>query len=283
MKITHIINPVKVKESSDLFKAQPITFETMRKAKEFAKDIVEVNLVTTQFKEDRDIIPEFYDKTQDLERSVLDVGDFNIKRKLPLIKDILKKAVDYDRAADYIIYTNVDIALMPHFYVFVHQKIKEGFDAFVINRRTISESYTLENLSDAYSDYGKNHPRYDCFVLKKDLFNKMVLNNICIGAVYIGLVLYVNLKLNAKKFKEFEQEHLTFHIGNDQVWKNNKNNQYKEFNEKEFEKIKKALEVRFANVTSVIDSAFPSLKLVMKDEEKISKFKNNLKYFFKNI
>ena len=30
LKITHIINPVKVNESSDLFVAQPITFESMK-------------------------------------------------------------------------------------------------------------------------------------------------------------------------------------------------------------------------------------------------------------
>ena len=38
ISIAHIVNPVKVNKSSDLFIAQPIVFETMRTAAEFAKD-----------------------------------------------------------------------------------------------------------------------------------------------------------------------------------------------------------------------------------------------------
>ena len=37
LKIAHIINPAKIKKTSDLYLAQPVTFETMRIAKEFAK------------------------------------------------------------------------------------------------------------------------------------------------------------------------------------------------------------------------------------------------------
>ncbi len=36
MKLAHIINPVAVQGSSDLFIAQPITFETMKVARNFA-------------------------------------------------------------------------------------------------------------------------------------------------------------------------------------------------------------------------------------------------------
>ena len=70
MKFTHIINPVKVSEASDLFVAQPVTFETMRRAKQFAGNEIEVNLITTQYPEDHSIIPEFFTKTKDLDRSV---------------------------------------------------------------------------------------------------------------------------------------------------------------------------------------------------------------------
>ena len=51
-KITHIINPVIVNKSSDLYFAQPITFETMKKAKYFAKKSVIVELYATCFKKD---------------------------------------------------------------------------------------------------------------------------------------------------------------------------------------------------------------------------------------
>ena len=56
LKIAHIINPAKIKKTSDLYLAQPVTFETMRIAKEFAKDNVNVDLFSAQFSE----LPCFY-------------------------------------------------------------------------------------------------------------------------------------------------------------------------------------------------------------------------------
>lgn len=81
MRIAHIINPVIVPESSDLFIAQPITFETMNIAKEYAKPEVEVTLFSAQYSEDHGLIPDFFHKTSDLDRSVLDFGNFKEKRK----------------------------------------------------------------------------------------------------------------------------------------------------------------------------------------------------------
>jgi len=233
IRITHIINPVKVSPKSDLFVAQPVTFETMRRAKEFAKKDVDVNLLSTCYEEDTDIIPEYFAQTENLDRSILDFDDFTVKRKLPLLRDILDRAVAHDAAADYIIYTNVDIAVMPHFYLFVKQKIEEGHDAFVINRRTISNTYTLETLDSAYGDYGEDHPGFDCFVFKKSAYEEYQLGKICIGTTRIGLVFIANLMMNSDSFHVFKKEHLTFHIGEDRIWENKDLNDYVEFNEKE--------------------------------------------------
>jgi hypothetical protein len=38
-RILHIINPVKVSEQSDLFFAQPITFESLKNAKNYSKSV----------------------------------------------------------------------------------------------------------------------------------------------------------------------------------------------------------------------------------------------------
>ena len=45
MKFAHIINPVKVSAASELGIAQPITFESIRIAKEFAKNKVDVERI----------------------------------------------------------------------------------------------------------------------------------------------------------------------------------------------------------------------------------------------
>ena len=84
-KIAHIINPFNANPSSDLSTAQPITFESMRRAKEKAKDLVEVELWSAQYLEDRNMIPEGFHATRDLDRSVLDLGTFEKPLKLPLI------------------------------------------------------------------------------------------------------------------------------------------------------------------------------------------------------
>ena len=278
MRMTHIINPVKVTESSDLFVAQPVTFETMRRAKQFAASEVELNLITTQYPEDRSIIPDFFTKTRDLDQSILDYGNFKKKRKLPLLKDILERAVEHDTKADFIIYSNVDIAVQPHFYSFISQKIAEGYDAFVINRRTISDQYTLKTLLLAYADYGKDHPGYDCFVFKRGCYKNFNLENICIGAVFVGLALYLNLRLFSQSFAEINDKHLTFHIGNDKIWKNEVNNSFEKFNKDEFQKLRNNLGREHSSVYEIVSSAFPSLKKVTTKKE--TSLKSSLKSFF---
>ncbi|MEP2934939.1 MAG: hypothetical protein ABJM06_04425 [Gilvibacter sp.] len=261
LTINHIINPVKVTERSDLFVAQPITFESMRVAKEQRSDSVGVSLCTTQYAEDRSIIPQEFIKTKDLKRSMQNIRGRQFERKLPFIKDILKRAYKQSKKGDYIVYSNVDIALQPHFYEWVAGQIKAGKDAFVINRRTISARYTsADQLPEMYLEEGEKHPGYDCFVFKRELYKKMVLGDICVGAVYIGLVLFLNMKLFANNFHEFGEEYLTFHVGNDQVWRNPENDPYASHNKQEFEKIKKKLGRSHKNIAQVIDSAFPDLK-----------------------
>lgn len=219
-RIAHIINPVIVPDSSDLKIAQPITFESMRVAKKYAEEIVEVDLMTTQFSEDRSLIPPDFSATPDLTRSVLDLGDFSRPRKLPLLRDILDRF--YENAeAEYLIYTNVDIALMPNFYVAVNKYIDNGYDAFVINRRTVSSEYSkVEDLPLMYAEVGEPHPGHDCFVFKKELYPDFVLGNVCVGIVGVGWALIVNMAYHANNFKEFTDKHLTFHRGNDRTWRN---------------------------------------------------------------
>ncbi|WP_124980936.1 hypothetical protein [Nonlabens xiamenensis] len=253
IRIAHIINPVLVGSESDLFIAQPVTFETMLIAQKLSEGVVDVNLATTQYEEDRKIIPDGFIKTKNLQRSVLDLGVFKKRRKLPVLNDILGRAAALN--SDFIIYTNSDIALQPYFYLFVKQKIEEGLDAFVINRRTISGLHSLDTLYSAYSEIGEKHPGFDCFVFKRDLFYKLQLEDIIIGARYVGLSLYLNLSVFSSNFKEFDEEHLTFHIGNDQNWKKSEFDEYEAHNKKEYEKVEEKLSMYTENLQSVIDYA----------------------------
>ena len=237
VKIAHIINPVKIKKNSDLYVAQPITFKTMQTAQELAKqNDITVELYSAQFPEDHEIIPNYLQKTPDLTRSILDVRAFKNSRKLPLIKDILDSLYS-STDADYLIYTNVDIAVLPHFYMSVAEIINQGYDAFIINRRTIGSYDQIEKIPLMYSKIGGKHAGYDCFIFRRDAYPKYVLNNVFIGSIPIGFALGVNLICNSQNFKLFTALHLTFHLGSDGSWKQKGLEDYLEFNIAETDKI----------------------------------------------
>lgn len=233
LKIAHIVNPVKVTEQSDLFVAQPITFETMKRAKACVKNTsLKIDLVYTCFDEDLNVVPEGFIQTPQLHRSVLDVEKFEKERKLPLIKDILDRLYEVSDA-DYFIYTNVDIGLMPDFYNKVEEFIESGIDGFVINRRTISNKFTsVEQIDEIYLDVGEKHQGYDCFIFKRKAYEKYMLGTACIGANWIGRVIISNVLTHADKFKVFEDEYLTFHIGDDRSWKIEEYSDFDKHNEK---------------------------------------------------
>jgi len=65
MKIAHLINPYKCpkENKSYLYYAQPITFQSMRSAQLEAKDKnIEVELCSAFFKEDEEIVPDYFVK-----------------------------------------------------------------------------------------------------------------------------------------------------------------------------------------------------------------------------
>jgi hypothetical protein len=219
VEIAHIVNPVLADPSSDLYTAQPITFETMRRARAYAAPHLKINLFSAQFAWDETAAPAGFARTADLTRSVLDVAQFKIPRQLPLLADILDRLYQQSQA-EYFIYTNVDIALQPSFYVAVHGYIQDGFDSFVINRRTIDARYaTIGELDEMYSDHGIAHRGWDCFIFPSHFCPRFRLYDVCLGASRVGLALLSNLVALSHNFYEFKEEYLTFHIGDEQSWR----------------------------------------------------------------
>jgi hypothetical protein len=215
----HVINTVDVAPTSDLYTAQPITFESMRRAKLHARSRLRIDLFVTRFADEAQIAPPAFRLAPPLQRSVLDVATFDRQRKLPLLADILASAYEVTEA-DYLVYTNVDIGLQPHFYVAVKQFIDDGHDAFVINRRTVSANYrAVGDLEMIYGDHGKAHAGWDCFIFPRRLLPRFKLHEVCIGASRVGLALLANLEAYAANFQEFADEHLTFHIGDSRDWR----------------------------------------------------------------
>lgn len=242
MKIAHILNPVKVDKNNELYFAQKFTFISIQKAVEcFNKKDVELINCETSFQEDEGISPTFFNQLTNLNRAVSDVNSsLSTSRKLPLIKDVLDKTKEIDDL-DYLIYSNVDIGLMPYFYNHVVELIEEGYDAICVNRRRVNKKYLQsESISQIYADQGKSHPGFDCFVIKKELLNQFVLGDICIGVPFLGVTLLHNIASFAQKPTYLTGKHLTFHLGMN-VLGFDKSEYYKHNRTEFFKKIKPAL------------------------------------------
>ena len=227
--MAHVVNPVTVGPESDLFVAQPVTFRSMVEARERAKTDLAVELYTVSFPEDNIPSPPAFSTLPPLKRSVLDVGRFERERKLPLIRDVLD-AVIHATDADNIIYSNVDISLMPGFYRYVSAKLSD-YDALVINRRTIEKAETADfPLEHFYAQPGSLHPGFDCFAFKRALYSRFSLGQACIGANWIGRIVLVNMMAYAANIWVEKEDHLTFHLGDDRSWKITANIDFDEHN-----------------------------------------------------
>ncbi len=233
--ISHLINPFSVGEESDLHIAQPITFESMRVAKNFAKGAAKVRLLTAQYPEDKEYIPHYFEQTSNLERSILDLFAFEKQKKMPLIKDLLGRLYEASPDSEYLIYTNVDIHLMPFFYASVSDLISQGYDAIMVNRRTIPNDFTSpKELTKMYMKVGKPHNGIDCFIFKRALFPSFLFSNSFVGAGPVGLIIAANLVVACEKLIWIEKADLTFHLGNERVWANDEMKDYRMQNYEEY-------------------------------------------------
>lgn len=246
VKIAHILHPAIVASESDLMVAQPITFASMKVAHDFVMNHGDacVSMYAIQQVDEAGIaLPECFERVEDLQRSIVDLKRFRTRRKMALIKDILDALYLVSVDSDYMVYTNVDIALQPHFYSAITTFIRQGYDAFVINRRTISNSYVSPaQLPEMYEELGEAHKGYDCFVFKREVYPKFKLGSICIGFAWVGRAILANMVSNADQFNEFRNEHLTFHVGDSCMWRSAEFSDYVDENRKEYESIFKQLE-----------------------------------------
>lgn len=220
LSIDHIVVPARCTKASDLYVAQPITFETMRRAQKAAAETVSVRLLATCLRGEEDLLPEGFIAAPSLPRSVLDIGRFRVQRKLPLLKDILD-TLYANSTADFLLYTNVDIALMPDFYTEVHRLIQKGHDAIVINRRTIGDRHTsIDDLPLLYADEGVPHPGFDCFVFRRELYSHFLIGDVCLGSGHVDTPLMCSMIATAHSFTLIHDAHLTFHLGDRRSWWN---------------------------------------------------------------
>jgi len=239
MKIAHIVNPFDAKPPSDLVTAQAITFKTMLWAKKFAKETcpdLDVEQYVTGYEWDEPAFPPGFRKAKYLDREIRDLYELpDIGKHLPLFRDILDRLYEACPDADYMIQTNADIGLMPHFYTSIKRFIEQGYDSFIINKRIISRHYKkIEEIPEMYCDLGTNHNGYDCFVFRREVYPKFQNGDICMGIPWSEAALAASMVAYSRDCIVFKQPHLTFHIGDERSWM--QKHEYRKHNTEQFAK-----------------------------------------------
>lgn len=232
----HIINPFPCPDDSEHGIASKITYESLRVAVDSAQQNglhVEVRAVVLPG--DEIAIKAPASLGGHLSRTIQDIHPLLPKRLYPLIADILRIGADASNS-DYLIFTNMDIAVQPDFYLQLHEIIEKRFEAgtpFTVYRRNIPSHYSnLEQLPEMYQESGEIAYGYDCFVFPRSIAADLDLGNCCIGAAHFDYLLFIALDaISGFKVKRINDLPLTFHLGNDIAWSSQIN--YIEHNLKE--------------------------------------------------
>ncbi len=157
-----------------------------------------------------------------LDRTVQDVRPLRPVRPLPLIGDILQ-AGTAGSDASHVIFTNMDIAVQPDFYVRLAELIEQRFDAatpFVVYWRNIPAHYTdPAQLPAMYAEPGERAYGFDCFVFPRPLLAALDLGASCIGAAHFDYLMFMALDAaSGFRIRRVDDLPLTFHLGNDIAW-----------------------------------------------------------------
>jgi hypothetical protein len=223
ISFSHIVNPFPAPGDSEHGRASEITFASLRAAVARAAVAgidVEVRAVVLPGDERAAeppcvVVPK-------LTRTIKDLYKLRPERPLPLIADLLEKGAEGAKGS-YVVFTNMDIAVQPDFYVELHRLIFERFAnglPFIVYRRNIDASFTSsEQLPEMYVAPGKLAYGYDCFVFPVEYVSRLDLGHCCIGTAHFDDLLFMNLDaLSGFRAGRVDDVALTFHIGNEISW-----------------------------------------------------------------
>lgn len=202
----------------------------------------ETKLIHIQSAEDSDLTPDGFTRSANLARDARTLGDFAVPRPLPLLFDVLDRLAEQTPADGFMLFTNADICLKPQFYRAVRELLGNGFDALVINRRTVSSDHAFAKSSVlAEAEPGLPHPGYDCFVFRRDHYDHFVRNNALIGIPGVARGLLFNMIAHAERMLILRNVALTYHFGDDRTWRSPELEDYAAFNTEQNRAVMKTL------------------------------------------
>lgn len=209
IKILHLINPFALRDEHAK-KLMELTFESITLAIQNCPEELEVKVLGVSDVREKIEVPHFIQPQPSNLQTLKDLYPGQISLAFPLMQDLLHVAFNHD--FDYLIYTNMDIILQPHFYRFLATQLPEH-DALVINRRRLADRKPLPNLAELQSELGWSHPGFDCFVLERSLVEQFNFGQICVGVPFIESAFTHQIAAFASKPKYVLDAHLTLHVG----------------------------------------------------------------------
>lgn len=202
----------------------------------------ETLLLNVQSAGDPDLTPAGFERAPPLERDARALGDFARPKDLPVLFDILGRAASRAGPDDAVVVTNADICVQPWFYAAVRELLAAGFDALVINRRTIAAAHAWAPGSTLdQAEPGVTHPGFDCFVMRRRLADHFVPSAALVGVPGVALGLIYNMIARAERMLILRNADLTRHFGDDRSWRDPALEDYARFNREETRKVWTAL------------------------------------------
>jgi hypothetical protein len=240
MQLVHVFSPYAVDYANPFYpldRTQNVTFESMKRAWYAASPDLGVRMYCAVFPSDSHIVPDRLFETTYLNRSTFtEYPQLLPPKALPFVDDIIRSASTAAGEYDYLIFTNADIGLTEDFYNAVAMKIRQGYDAFTINRMTLPKS-CVDNVPpglelsaiDEKLQTGFPHPGSDCFVINREIVENFSLGDIFLGFPPVAKNIVQILMRLAFNFHRFDSsEGLTFHLGDERIWQTGKNQNLKE-------------------------------------------------------
>lgn len=244
MRIRHVVNTIGSSARPDLLVEQDRVLHSIRRAVATLPPEIEVEVVAVRFPDDP-LPHEWLVDGPPLERSVLDLGDFPGRGRLPLLVDLLRGfSSTVGSPWDLGLFTNIDIVLQPTFYEFVADLHRSGFDAFTVNRRTVEPPHADASFAEMAAAISEAHPGHDCFVFTPQVLHSVDVDDVCVGVPGVGLALLLGLALGAERFRLVNDAHVTFHVGNDRPWMSPSFDRLTEHNRAALDRVRASLAAR---------------------------------------
>jgi hypothetical protein len=213
MKFAHIVNCIAPADNPSLYRMQEITLESLLRASGASSH--PVRLLSAQYDDAVAHLPAGITATPPLHSDASADPRLGTVARVPLLKEILDRISGQD--ADYYIYSNADICVMPFFYDAVGHFLALGHDALVINRRRIPAALAQGPAELRYAHAGRPHIGFDCFVFRRELLPKFIMRDIYLSAPPAGSDLFYNLFTFASNPALLSGQHLTFHLGEEML------------------------------------------------------------------